>query len=812
MKSAGVRGCRVRSGAIEVDGRPQFIYSGEIHYFRVDPKDWPHRLKLARRAGLNTVSSYIPWRWHEMREGKFDFTGRTHPGRNLKRWFDAVADAGLLLIARIGPVSNAELILEGLPDWLMSKYPDVQLQNRRGVLAYRSPVFLDKVAKWYRALLPHVRPHRRDAGGPIVLTQLCNEIGMVHWLCKAADLSPRATKDYRLFLEKKYKNITLLNMAWGRPMRKKGVYLPALRSWSQIVQPTGAVPEDRWAECHDWALFYRDYYAGYYAALADMAKAGGMRGPYIANIPQFWDYDVRGRGQPAPMTSSLFRDFQLKVGEPVLFGGAYQMRRLDIDNFHDIAMATESANLPHPDRDVPALCAELQTGIMRDRPRLYGTDVELNLKTSAAQGLAGVNGYMFCGGESTDDMGAFGRYHEWQAAVDSNGRERPHFEAMRRFGRWVGCVGTQMAKWRKAADTALGVYMPYLMTEYLQGEWTGKLVSERDRYWFDGIARMLMVNQYNIRFVDIDRPGRGGLTAAAVPDGLWVYTTERMDEAAQRRLMSFVETGGRLMIGPTIPTLDLSGRRCRIIADALGVGRIDPLTERRVKIAGQSGGRGEAWLDGTLISARVSGARPVLKTVGGTTVAWLKRFGRGTVLFGGLPLCHTFDPVVDLVGEMARALGIQPRAVADADGEIPLVWRGTDREGVLLVPNYHDRPVRARIRLRAPAFSSGELVLPPRRAYFFPVGVEVLPGIRIDATGEFQDIRVTGRTARLVFDFPAGRNHIRLLPDAAGRNAKIIRASMGVLKSRGKNVWELVFAENTSDIDRNDVELHVRFS
>ena len=124
--------CAVREGRLEVDGRPFFVYSGEIHYFRVDPAEWPDRLRKAKRAGLNTVSSYIPWRWHERTEKKFDFTGRTHPARNLVRWMDEIVKAGLFFIARIGPVSNAELIREGLPDWLMEKYHEVHLAGRPG--------------------------------------------------------------------------------------------------------------------------------------------------------------------------------------------------------------------------------------------------------------------------------------------------------------------------------------------------------------------------------------------------------------------------------------------------------------------------------------------------------------------------------------------------------------------------------------------------------------------------------------------------------------------------------------------------------
>jgi len=52
--------------------------------------------------------------------------------------------------------------------------------------------------------------------------------------------------------------------------------------------------------------------------------------------------------------------------------------------------------LSHP--EAPALCVEFQTGGISDRPRIYGSDVELNLTCSVGHGLGGVNCYMFSGG------------------------------------------------------------------------------------------------------------------------------------------------------------------------------------------------------------------------------------------------------------------------------------------------------------------------------------------------------------------------------------------------------------------------------
>ncbi|RKY75743.1 beta-galactosidase, partial [candidate division KSB1 bacterium] len=52
-----------------INGKKVFLYSGEIHYFRISPQEWRRRLLLAGQAGLNTVSTYIPWNFYEPEKG-----------------------------------------------------------------------------------------------------------------------------------------------------------------------------------------------------------------------------------------------------------------------------------------------------------------------------------------------------------------------------------------------------------------------------------------------------------------------------------------------------------------------------------------------------------------------------------------------------------------------------------------------------------------------------------------------------------------------------------------------------------------------
>ena len=58
-----------------VDDQRIWLVSGSIHYFRVPQELWRDRLLKAKRAGLNCVQTYVPWNYHEPREGEWDFEG-----------------------------------------------------------------------------------------------------------------------------------------------------------------------------------------------------------------------------------------------------------------------------------------------------------------------------------------------------------------------------------------------------------------------------------------------------------------------------------------------------------------------------------------------------------------------------------------------------------------------------------------------------------------------------------------------------------------------------------------------------------------
>ncbi|MDD5092664.1 MAG: beta-galactosidase, partial [Candidatus Wallbacteria bacterium] len=524
------------TGWFTINGKPEFIFSGEIHYFRIPRDQWVDRLNKAKLAGLNTVASYIPWGLHEPEEGRFEFRGESHPELDVMEFIRLTQEHGLWFIPRIGPMSQGEMINEGLPEWLLRDYPEAfnrprggHVLHHQGSPAYATKVFREKTRTWYDQVLPLLVPLQHPQGNMPVF-QLCNEIGCINWVGKKPDHSPEAEQMYREFMLQRYGSLKAINSAYGMDLSAE----------IDLVQPGIDSTREHFQRWLDWGDFYRHYYADYYAYLAQIARKHGVTTHLIANIPQFYDFDVRGRGLYSPVTTLMFSEFGKKT-QGVIFGGAYQMRRLDYENFHDILLTTEHVKSVSGD-GLPAICAELQTGVLSDKPKLYPSDVELNLKTSLSSGLNGINCYMFAGGVNFRGLGQFGPYHEWQAPVDSAGKLRPHYEPLRRFGRLIENFGSVIAPLPKRCDLTLGFYGDHFKTAYLNGDLPDELYGNRNKFYFDGLVRLLSMAGYSYNAIDLCEPVPDSITHLAVSSFCFMSTQ------AQQHLLHFVRRGGHLLL------------------------------------------------------------------------------------------------------------------------------------------------------------------------------------------------------------------------------------------------------------------------
>ncbi len=76
-------------------GEPrEYVQAVEFPYYRCQRQAWEPELVALKNIGVRTVEFAIPWNWHQLPSGEFDFTGGTNPRRDL---------AGLIrLLRRLG--------------------------------------------------------------------------------------------------------------------------------------------------------------------------------------------------------------------------------------------------------------------------------------------------------------------------------------------------------------------------------------------------------------------------------------------------------------------------------------------------------------------------------------------------------------------------------------------------------------------------------------------------------------------------------------------------------------------------------------
>ena len=155
----------IADGCFKLDGEKFTILAGSIHYFRVHPTDWHHSLYNLKAMGFNTVETYVPWNFHEVAPGTFEFSGI----RDLARFIDEASELGLWVIVRPSPFICAEWEFGGMPSWLLA---DRDMRPRSN-----DPRFLELVARYYDHLMPLLVPRQITHGGRILMMQIENEYG-----------------------------------------------------------------------------------------------------------------------------------------------------------------------------------------------------------------------------------------------------------------------------------------------------------------------------------------------------------------------------------------------------------------------------------------------------------------------------------------------------------------------------------------------------------------------------------------------------------------------------------------------------------
>jgi len=142
-----------------LDGKPYFIIAGELHFSRLPAERWRETLLKMRECGVNTVSTYVFWNYHEEIKGEFDFSGN----KNIAAFLNICKEIKMPCIMRIGPWCHGEVLRGGFP----------QRINRMSGKRTNSPAYLDAVREYWQGLYCQVKQYLD--GETVIGIQLENE-------------------------------------------------------------------------------------------------------------------------------------------------------------------------------------------------------------------------------------------------------------------------------------------------------------------------------------------------------------------------------------------------------------------------------------------------------------------------------------------------------------------------------------------------------------------------------------------------------------------------------------------------------------
>ncbi|MGL4373960.1 MAG: beta-galactosidase, partial [Turicibacter sp.] len=380
----------IKNKQIIVNGQPEFIMSGEIHYYRLNRGDWEDRIIKLKNSGCNTVATYIPWICHNPIEGEMDLDGSTRPELDLGAFVDLCAKHELMCFLRPGPFIMAEMKNEGIPSWIYTKHKEVVPVGWDGgqpttpTLDYLSPNFLMEVKKWYEAVIPLISSRLCTKGGNVIALQLDNEIGMLSWVSNVPDLTDHLLESFKNWLASKYSQEEL-TARYPISFKDFDVYSQAIRT-----------PDERYTLqlFKDLGYYMRHRFAIYIKTLREYAEENGIADiPFVVNIHGTGG----GRGFTYPIgISQLYESYTQDEG--YLYGSDIYFGNLTMDNFQDLyicnAFMAAVGREEQPLTSVEFECGDGNYGSTFGA-RYDVSAVDLKTRMCIAQGNRLLNYYLF---------------------------------------------------------------------------------------------------------------------------------------------------------------------------------------------------------------------------------------------------------------------------------------------------------------------------------------------------------------------------------------------------------------------------------
>ncbi len=453
----------IRDGALRIDGVPTFLYGGDLQYFRVRARDWDaaqtqarwaRTLDLMREAGMNLVTTYVPWDVHNPREGVYDFTG----ARDVGRFLQMACERGMHVVYKPGPLITAEWprgfgTFGAVPAWWKAAHPEALVRNARGDLwsysptgavdqrqpSYLHPTYLAAVREWYRRALAVARPY---LGGCIIAVQVDNETNG-YWGNRYGDVdySEAAIAYWRGWLAEKYRTIDALNAR----------YRTTHTAFAQVAPPaSGPALGDRSrnALLADWYEAGQAQSGEYLRRLRAMLEAEGVREPdalFFTNDSPFALGAEDLLLRPVLMHDGPTKNAIGLAGMDLYPKQFPSNRALQDQPFQSdwfTRLFERYGDVATGPQDY-VYAAELQGGFysypLLGQPEVRPAATEQLLARTIGRGLKGGAFYVIRDGLNADDS-----TYDYQAAIRADGTTSPRYEVMRRWGAFLRREGARL--------------------------------------------------------------------------------------------------------------------------------------------------------------------------------------------------------------------------------------------------------------------------------------------------------------------------------------------------------------------------------
>ncbi len=527
---------------LHVDGAPFFIHSAEFFYYRTPRDQWEPLLQRYLMSGINTIDIYIPWNWHEPKEGDFDFDGHTNPRRDLRALLALIVEKHLRLIARPGPEILNEWRQGGYPgwllerpeynmshiDWLEGRYPPLDGLNAQDAEAAArgwldNATHMAQTREWFAAVGKELAPyssHRvvhsasdnpdtppRESSGPLLFVQLGDDFAIGRTNRAGSDFW-RYVEDLRGMLEAAGVDVPVFINPTDMRVSAAGSMLP---------QPIGVMGQ--------W----------YMPSRAEMGPEGRRINAGDADEIEFYAEEL----ETQPAFPPVMIEYQ---------AGWY-------------APAEELETQPA----FPPVMIEYQAGwyAPADDDRPPASPPENTLLSSRLLIGNGIHGLNYFPLQDTYTPAGYSvpwanRSYRWGAALDPNGDPQPRLQAVQRNSQLLQLWGPQLAASHKRVDFGIVYPLGAFSQDILSAQDVLKVSESVRRLARLGALAMLSSTLRDPEYQPLEQLLNDPLLFLPVFDA--DNPQLQLSEHAQEEIVEYVRRGGTLLIFPARPAGKILGQ------------------------------------------------------------------------------------------------------------------------------------------------------------------------------------------------------------------------------------------------------------